>query len=176
MVYGFVRQSQGYIKIYSKIGHGTTVNLYLPKAEQPSESTAETLIPETDLRGSETILVVEDDEEIRRHAESELTELGYHVLSARDGPEAIEIIQATPDIDLLFTDVIMPGGMNGRQLAEAATRLQPQLKILYTSGFAEEVFVQPGRKEPTLSLLQKPYQRTDLARKVREVLAKGPLQ
>ncbi|QBQ55491.1 response regulator [Nitrosococcus wardiae] len=172
MIYGFVRQSQGYIKIYSEVGQGTTVKLYLPRTDWPSETIAEKFISAPDPGGSETVLVVEDDDLVRRHAESQLTELGYRVLSARNGPEAMEIVQETANIDLLFTDVIMPGGMNGRQLVEAATRLQPQLRVLYTSGFSEKIFVHHSCTNKDFPLLQKPYRRTDLAQKVREVLSK----
>jgi len=170
MVYGFVKQSSGHVKIYSEPGHGTTVKLYLPRAERTSAA-AESLAPAKPQHGSETILVVEDDRMVRQHAEGQLAALGYRVLSAASGPDAIEVIHRSPEIDLLFTDVILPGGMNGRQLADAARRIRPALKILFTSGYTENAIVHHGRLDHGVLLLNKPYRRADLARKVRAALS-----
>lgn len=170
MAYGFAKQSRGHIKIYSEPGQGTTVKLYLPRATRPGESPAAVRGDDTDLTGHEKVLVVEDNELVRAHAENQLSEYGYEVLTASNGPEAIEVIRNNDDIDLLFTDVIMSGGMNGRDLAEMASRIRPRLKILYTSGYTENAIVHHGRLDRGVHLLQKPYQRRDLAKKVRVVL------
>lgn len=170
MVYGFAKQSHGHIKIYSEPGQGTTIKLYLPRATRPGEAEVVTRDDDTDLGGHEKVLVVEDNELVRAHAENQLSEYGYRVLTASNGPEAIEVIRNNDDIDLLFTDVIMSGGMNGRDLAEMASRIRPKLKVLYTSGYTENAIVHHGRLDRGVHLLQKPYQRRDLAKKVRIVL------
>ncbi len=169
MVYGFVKQSRGHVTIYSEPGRGTTVKLYLPRTVE------EVAGYETDIEGAwrggnETILLVEDDEAVRHFARQQLTSLGYRVLEAATGPEAMEIVRAHDDIALLFTDIVMPGGMSGRDLVEVARQVRPGLKVLYTSGYAENVIVHHGRLDPGVLLLSKPYRRADLARKVREAL------
>jgi CheY-like chemotaxis protein len=169
MVYGFVKQSSGHVKIYSEPGHGTTVKIYLPRAERTAVA-AESAAPVKPQQGSETILVVEDDRMVRQHAENQLAALGYRVLSASSGLDALEIIQRSPEIDLLFTDVILPGGMNGPALAEAARKIRPALKVLFTSGYTENAIVHHGRLDQAVLLLNKPYRRADLARKVRAAL------
>jgi PAS domain S-box-containing protein len=168
MVYGFLKQSNGHVKIYSEVGQGTTVNLYLPCA--PSSEPAAAPEAEADLTGgSEHVLIVEDDALVRGHVVRQLTRLGYQVEEAESGAEALERIQART-FDLLFTDVVMPGGMNGRQLAEAARLVQPQLRVLYTSGYTENAIVHQGRLDRGVQLLQKPYRRADLAAAVRNAL------
>lgn len=169
MVYGFVKQSQGHVTIYSEPGRGTTVKLYLPRTVEEVAG-FETGIEGTWLGGNETILLVEDDEAVRHFARQQLTSLGYQVLEAATGPEALEIVRAHDEVALLFTDIVMPGGMSGRELVEAARQVRPGLKVLYTSGYAENVIVHHGRLDPGVLLLSKPYRRTDLARKVREAL------
>jgi len=169
MVYGFVKQSQGHVTIYSEPGQGTTVKLYLPRTVE------EVAGYETGVEGAwrgdgETVLLVEDDEAVRHFARQQLTSLGYRVLEARTGPEALELVRAHGEIALLFTDIVMPGGMSGRELVEAARQVRPGLKVLYTSGYAENVIVHHGRLDPGMLLLSKPYRRADLARKVREAL------
>jgi signal transduction histidine kinase len=169
MVYGFVRQSNGHIKIYSEVGHGTSVKLYLPRntgAAEPADSAAPTPVP----LGSETILVVEDDEAVRGSVIAQLHSLGYSTLSAADGAEALALVDSGAPFDLVFTDVIMPGGINGRQLSEAIAQRIPGVKVLYTSGYTENAIVHHGRLDPGVALLNKPYRKADLARKVREVL------
>jgi PAS domain S-box-containing protein len=169
MVYGFVKQSKGHIKIYTEQGHGTTVRIYLPKAVEAKVQDKTTITPQ--LRGrNELVLLVEDDEMVRMYAHHLLEDLGYQVLSASNGPEALEVLDKSPDVRLLFTDVIMPGGMNGRQLADAACKLRPNLKVLYTSGYTENAIVHHGRLDPGVILLSKPYQRKDLVNKLRQVL------
>ncbi len=121
-------------------------------------------------RGSETILVAEDDDLVRRYANDQLTSLGYKVIPVRNGPEALDALRRNIEVDLLFTDIVMPGGMNGRELTEEARKLQPNLKILYTSGYAENAVVHHGRLDNGVELLTKPYTRLDLARKLRNAL------
>ncbi|MGH6642700.1 MAG: ATP-binding protein [Bradyrhizobium sp.] len=170
MVYGFVKQSNGHIKIYSEVGHGTTVKLYLPQAtgiapaSTPIENRGE---PE---RGGESILVVEDDPLVRQYVLTQIQSLGYATLSASSGAEALAVIDSGKPIDLLFTDVIMPGNMNGRELAEAATKRRPEIKVLFTSGYTENAIIHHGRLDPGVLLLAKPYRRSDLAALIRTAL------
>jgi PAS domain S-box-containing protein len=171
MIYGFAKQSGGHLKIYSEVGHGTTVRLYLPRLSAQAESAAHSKTVAADHpRGGETILVVEDDKDVRAFVISQLQDLGYRVLEAADGPQAQEILDSDASIDLLFTDVVMPGGMTGRQLAEKAKLRRPTLKTLFTSGYTENSVVHQGRLDPGVHFLSKPYKRQDLARKLRAVL------
>jgi len=170
MVYGFIKQSSGHISIYSEIGEGTTVKLYLPPAV-PGPST--TVAPADDsaiLGGTETILLVEDDELVRAFAEAQLRSLGYDVTSAASGPEALALLQEGKPFDLLFTDVVMPGGMSGRQLATAAQALRPELPVLYTSGYSRDAIMHQGRLDAGVQLLSKPYRRRELAQRIRQLL------
>jgi PAS domain S-box-containing protein len=172
MTYGFAKQSGGHLKIYSEVGHGTTVRLYLPR--QKTETTAASASVE-DMRseqpgGGETILVVEDDELVRSFTVSQLRSLGYQVLEAADGPKAQHILESDQPIDLSFTDVVMPGGMTGRQLSEKARRRRPDLKTLYTSGYTEDSIVHQGKLDTGVHFLPTPFRRQDLAVKVRAVL------
>jgi CheY-like chemotaxis protein len=171
MVYGFVKQSHGHVAVYSEPGHGTTIKLYLPRASALVAGTRDAA-PEGPpvVGGAELVLVVEDDELVRRYAVSELRSLGYRVLDAASGAEALEVLRQEPGIDLLFTDVVMPGGMTGRELADAATAQHPSLRVLYTSGYTENAIVHHGRLDAGVKLLAKPYRRAELARAVREVL------
>jgi PAS domain S-box-containing protein len=168
MVYGFVKQSGGHVKIYSEPGHGTVVKLYMPRARALGAVEAVPKLPE--MRGTGTILAVEDDELVRRRVEGQLAALGYKVIAAHDGPSALAVLRGQEPIDLLFTDVVMPGGMDGGELAEAARALRPELPVLFTSGYTERGIVQRGRLEPGIHLLNKPYRRQELAEKVREML------
>jgi PAS domain S-box-containing protein len=170
MVYGFVKQSGGHIQIESEAGRGTRVVLWLPRSEagEPPERAAE---QDEDLpRGSEQVLVVEDDPMVRRHLSRQLELLGYRVSTAESGAEALVLIEQHGELDLLLTDVVMPGGMNGRELAERALALRPDLTLLYTSGYPEEAISRDGRLEEGVALLPKPYRRRDLALQVRAVL------
>jgi CheY-like chemotaxis protein len=170
MVYGFVKQSNGHIKIYSEEGHGTTVKLYLPQATGIPQVAADAGVSGIE-RGDESILIVEDDALVREYVVTQISSLGYDTLAASNGAEALAIIDGPERIDLLFTDVIIPGGMNGRQLAiEALTRRQG-LRILYTSGYTENAIVHHGRLDAGVLLLPKPYLRSDLARMIRTALA-----
>jgi PAS domain S-box-containing protein len=183
MVYGYARQSRGHVKIYSELGHGSTVRLYLPRADAAAAaldaraaSAVSHVASHVDhaLRGSATVLVVEDDDLVRRHAADLLTSLGYIVLVAEHGAAAMAVLRSRSDIALLFTDVVMPGGMNGNQLAQAARALHPGLKVLYTSGYTENAIVHHGRLDRGVHLLPKPYRSVELARKLRLLLDAAP--
>jgi PAS domain S-box-containing protein len=173
MVYGFVKQSNGHISIYSEEGHGTTIKIYLPRAgAQADAAAAAEPVPEIE-GGNETILVVEDDALVRNYVATQLNSLGYTTLTAANATEALEIIDAGRHFDLLFTDVIMPGSINGRELADEAVRRRPALKVLFTSGYTEDAIVHHGRLDPGVLLLAKPYRKSDLARMIRVALARG---
>jgi signal transduction histidine kinase len=174
MVYGFVKQSNGHIKIYSEEGHGTTVKLYLPQAMGVAD-VADALPAEAGIvefeRGDKSILIVEDDALVREYVVTQISRLGYDTLAASNAAEALVIINGSEHIDLLFTDVIIPGGMNGRQLAIEALKRRAGLKILYTSGYTENAIVHHGRLDAGVLLLPKPYLSSDLARMIRTALA-----
>jgi signal transduction histidine kinase len=171
MVYGFMKQSAGHISIYSEPGHGTTVKLYLPRAARGDDPAVDAPELPAVTGGAEIVLVVEDDELVRRYACTELRSLGYRVLDADCGASALQIVERREDIELLFTDVVMPGGMSGRALADAARRLRPGLRVLYTSGYTENAIVHHGRLDAGVMLLAKPYRRAELARAIRAALA-----
>jgi PAS domain S-box-containing protein len=169
MVYGFVTQSRGHIKIYSEEGHGTTIRLYLPHVtDQPLDAVAES---RTFPGGHETILMVEDDELVRNYVLVQLGSLGYPTLSASNAAEALAIVDSGARFDLLFTDVILTGGLNGRRLADEVKKRRPGMRVLFTSGYTENAIVHHGRLDADVILLAKPYRKADLARKIREVLA-----
>ena len=172
MVYGFVKQSSGHVAIYSEPGQGTTVKIYLPRSHSRAGAPDPAGAPLADAGGDETVLLVEDDAMVRQFARQQLVSLGYAVLEAADGNEAMAIVRARTDIDLLFTDVVMPGGMSGRVLADEARALRPAIKMLFTSGYTENAIVHHGRLDPGVHLLSKPYRKRELARKLREVLGK----
>ncbi|NBD12904.1 PAS domain S-box protein [Corallococcus sp. c25j21] len=169
MVYGFVKQSGGHVKLYSEVGHGTTVKVYLPRAFQPEAPVSEGVTGPVQ-GGKETILAVEDDADVRATVVELLTELGYRVLRAVDGESALSILKSGVAVDLLFTDVVMPGPVRSPELARQAKALQPDIEVLFTSGYTENAIVHGGRLDPGVSLLSKPYRREDLARKVRAQL------
>jgi PAS domain S-box-containing protein len=170
-VYGFVKQSRGHVKIYSEVGHGTTIKIYLPRfsgglEDEPTE--AETLLAEGG--AEETILVVEDDDDVRTHSVESLRELGYRVVEAHDGPSALRLLERQPRVDLLFTDVVLPGGLTGAQVAHEARTLRPDLKVLFTTGYARNAIIHHGRLDKGVHLITKPFTFGDLAAKVRDVL------
>jgi signal transduction histidine kinase len=170
MVYGFVKQSNGHLKIYSEEGHGTTVKLYLPQAAGVADAIAvEAGLPAFE-RGDKSILIVEDDALVREYVVTQIRSFGYKTLAASNATEALAIINGPDPIDLLFTDVIIPGGMNGRQLATEALLRRPELKVLYTSGYTENAIVHHGRLDADVLLLPKPYLSSDLARMIRTAL------
>jgi len=173
MVYGFIKQSGGHIKVYSEEGHGTTFKIYLPRAGAQAEPITDST-PDVQIEGgNETILVVEDDLLVRTYVIAQLTGLGYKTLSAANGAEALAIDDRGIQFDLLFTDVIMPGKMNGRQLAEEMANRRPSLKVLFTSGYTENAIIHHGRLDPGVFLLAKPYRKSELARMLRRVLGAG---
>jgi PAS domain S-box-containing protein len=168
MVYGFVKQSGGHIKIDSEEGHGTTFKLYLPRS---SESVVQAERPVAAAEGGEeTILVVEDDALVRKYAVAQLESLRYAVLAAASAREALDIVASGRAFDLLFTDVILGSDVNGPALADEILRLRPGIKVLYTSGYTKDAIVTQGRVEPGVELITKPYRKADLARKIRAVL------
>jgi PAS domain S-box-containing protein len=169
MIYGFAKQSGGHAKIYSEVGHGTTVKLYLPRLTNESKSEPAAVATSRE-GGGETILVVEDNPEVRRLVLRQLRDMGYQVIEAGNGPQALQILDDGVPIDLLFTDVVMPGGMTGRQLAEAAKARRPNLKTLFTSGYTEDSILRLGKLDPGVRLLSKPYRKRELAARIREAL------
>ena len=170
MVYGFVKQSGGHVKIYSERGHGTTVKLYLPRADQREDKVPNEGFGPVE-GGSETILVAEDDEQVLETAVAVLGKLGYRVLKARDAAAAFTVIESGVKVDLLFTDVVMPGPMKSTELARKARERQPDIEVIYTSGYTDNAIVHGGRLDPGVELLSKPYTLDALARKVRQVLS-----
>jgi len=170
MVFGFVKQSNGHIKIYSEEGHGTTVKIYLPPATGLDQSTEELQASTLIEGGHEVVLVVEDDALVRRYVVTQIESRGYTTLEAGNAAEALKVIDTAATINLLFTDVIMPGPMNGRQLVVEALKRRPSLKTLYTSGYTENAIVHHGRLDVGVLLLVKPYRRFDLARMMRMAL------
>ena len=169
-VYGFIKQSGGHVKIYSEPGHGTTVKLYLPRlvgaeGEEPRHDVAA-----APLLGSEAILVVEDDEDVRVFTSEVLRQLGYRVLVAADAGSALQALEQAPDVRLLFTDVGLPNGTNGRELASEVLQRRPGIKVLFTTGYARNAIVHHGRLDPGVHLIVKPFTQSALAGKVREVL------
>lgn len=174
MVYGFVKQSAGHINIYSEEGHGTTITIYLPKSQSATEKTGITSsrlmrIPS----GNETVLLVEDEAGVRKIGVTLLTALGYRVLEAGAGPEALALLEQHDDIDLLFTDMVMPGGMTGAELGRQARERKPTLKVLYTSGYTDTAAFGNGLLQHGDDILNKPYQKRELAQKVRDILDQG---
>ena len=174
MVYGFVKQSSGHIKIESQPGKGTIVKLYLPRVDaQKASLQASDQRKARHAHGNETVLVVEDDEGMRQVGIRQMTELGYRTLEASSAKEALSLLDRNPNVDLLFTDVIMPGGMTGYELARAARKSYPKLKILLTSGYTAHGMATGFQEGESLELLAKPYRKSDLARKLRQVLSNG---
>jgi PAS domain S-box-containing protein len=170
MVFGFVKQSNGHIKIYSEEGHGTTVKIYLPRATGLDQTDAELLAGSHIEGGHEVVLIVEDDALVRKYVVGQIQSLGYTTLEAANAAHALDIVDNAGTIDLLFTDVIMPGSMNGRQLVDEALKRRPSLKTLYTSGYTENAIVHHGRLDSGVLLLAKPYRKSDLARMIRKAL------
>lgn len=169
-VFGFVKQSGGHVKLYSETGEGTTVKIYLPRyyGDGPLEEPP-TTVAEAVGHSSETILVVEDDDDVRIYSTEGLRDLGFTVLEAPDGESALRVLALHPEVVLLFTDVGLPA-INGRQLADEARRRNPQLRVLFTSGYARNAIVHQGRLDPGVELLTKPFTRAELAARVRDVL------
>ncbi len=170
MIHGFVKQSMGHITIYSEVDHGTTVKLYMPRSQEGATK-IDTEDEALDFaRGSERILVVEDDPGVRKVPVAILRNQGYEVAEAGNGEEAIDHLKTGQAFDLLFTDIVLPGGMNGVEIAEAAKRLQPNIKVLYTTGYAENAVIHTGQLDPGVALVNKPFRRDELLEKVRAML------
>lgn len=169
-VYGFVRQSGGHIRVYSELGLGTTIKIYLPRLIGGALPLEEAVPSKLQDGGSETIMLVEDHDDLRMYSASVLRELGYRVLEASNGRAAIDLLQSNNDIALLFTDVVMPEGLGGRQVAEEAMRRRPGIKVLYTTGYTRNAIVHNGRLDPEVNLISKPFTYRELAEKVRRLL------
>ena len=170
MVYGFAKQSGGVAQIESRVGEGTTVRLSFPATDAPDKVAAKAPAPEADARGSETVLIVDDRGDVAELARTILRDFGYRTLMAGDAREALDILDASEPIDLLFSDLIMPGGMNGLMLAREARKRQPDLKILLTTGYAEASLERTDVGGSEFEILNKPYRRSDLSRRVRQIL------
>ena len=170
MVYGFVKQSKGHITIQSEKGRGTNILICLPRADAEATPVVKTRVPERAELGHETILVVEDDPLVRSYVLTQIRSLGYRTLAASNGLEALAVLRGSEKIDLLFTDVIMPGAINGRELSIEASGLRPGLKVLFTSGYTENAIDHDGRLDHGVQLLKKPYRRSDLASMLRIAL------
>jgi CheY-like chemotaxis protein len=170
MIYGYVKQSGGHISIYSEIGQGTTVKLYFPRCANETESIPEVkgAAPPRSSEG-EVILVVEDNEDVRAHTVMTLNELGYEVLEAANATEALDILRTETHIDLLFTDVVLPG-KSGRVIADEAVNLRPQLKVLFATGYSRNAIVHHGRLDSGVNLLTKPFTFDQLALKIRDLI------
>jgi PAS domain S-box-containing protein len=175
MAYGFAKQSGGHIRIYSEPGSGTTIKLYLPRSLEP-EAQIEASRAGPVRGGDETVLVVEDDLPVQTAVVNMLQALGYRTLRANDAQSALEILQSGEPVDLLFTDVVMPGPLRSPELAREARRLRPALAVLFTSGYTQNAIVHGGRLDPGVELLSKPYRQEELARKVRKLLDARPVQ
>ena len=171
MVYGFAKQSNGHVSIYSEPGLGTTVRIYLPALTAKAKDAAAQVPWEVVPSGAETELIVEDDPFVRSYAVMSLQTLGYHVIAAVDGREAMQQLQTGAHIDLLFTDIVMPGGVNGWELAGLARKTRPDLRVLLTSGYALETLAANGHLQEGSAILSKPYRKAELARRLREALS-----
>jgi CheY-like chemotaxis protein len=169
-VFGFVKQSGGTVKLYSEVGEGTTVKVYLPRVDVVVKTRPDRSDDDAP-RGNvnETVLVVEDEADVRSYSIECLQELGFSVLHSSDGPSALRMIAEHPEIRLLFTDVGLPH-MNGRELAEHARRMRPELPVLFTTGYAQDAMFQQGKLEANAELLTKPFNRAQLAARVRHLL------
>ena len=175
MDYGFVKQSQGHIKIYSEPGEGTTIRIYLPRTGGPERTRLDNSAQRV-VGGHEIVLVVEDDLAVQATVIETLTGLGYQVLKADNAADALAMLESGLQVDLLFTDVVMPGPLRSPELAERACVLLPRLKVLFTSGYTQNAIVHGGRLDPGITLLSKPYRRDQLASKVRGILDAAPAQ
>ena len=169
-VYGFIKQSGGHVHIDSAIGKGTTVKLYLPRYQDTIAAAPE---PEDDsaaAKPGETVLVVEDDPDVRDYTVTAVSELGYGVTTAGNGATALQKLENNPELKLLFTDVGLPGGMDGKQLADEALRRRPDLRVLFTTGYARDAIVHQGRLDPGVVLLPKPFTYAAVAAKLADLL------
>ncbi len=173
MVFGFAKQSGGHVTLYSELGQGTTVKLYLPRVRRDIDAPAKvpTNLPSAE---GETVLVVEDDPDLQKLVVAMISGLGYEVIAANDGKSALEAVAKARHIDLLLTDVILPGGMNGPEIARAVSEKNPGLKVLMMSGYPRDAITQQGQLGDGVALLEKPFRKTVIAQKIRDVLTAGP--
>ena len=171
MVYGFVKQSHGHIQIYSEPGNGTTVKIYLPRSRQAEDAAVVVAEPDRAVSQGRTILVVEDEDAVREAAMAVLGELGYRRLEASDAMSALAIVETDAPIDLVFTDVVMPGTLRTREFAQRIKTLRPNLPILFTSGYTDNAIIHQGRLDEGVNLISKPYAKADLARRIAQLLA-----
>jgi len=170
-VYGFIKQSGGHVKIYSEVGQGTTVRIYLPRFFGAADSRLEeAAAPPTKANGKDIVLVVEDSEPVRNMTVETLQELGYGVLAADGAVAALRLLDAHPEVTVLFTDVVMPD-VNGRKLADEAVRRRPDLKVLFTTGYTRNAIVHNGVLDPGVHFIAKPFTPEAIAAKLREVIA-----
>jgi PAS domain S-box-containing protein len=174
MIYGFARQSGGHARIYSEVGQGTTVCIYLPRHQGPAEDAGELpgIADAPRAKAGDTILVVDDEPSVRMLVTETLQDLGYEAIEATDGPSGLRVLQSDKRIDLLVTDVGLPGPMNGRQMADAARVNRPDLKILFITGFAENAVIGSGHLDPGMHVLTKPFAMETLASRIKELIAK----
>lgn len=173
MVYGFIKQSGGHAEIESEPGEGSTVRLYLPRALETADEVEDARIDEFSFTGSESILVVEDDADVRMYVSDVLNSLGYRVWEAPDGPTALNLLREGAEADLLFTDIVLPGGMNGVAIADEAEKIRPGIKVVYTSGYTQDAFMHPEGAVEEVELLAKPYSQDLLVRMIRQALDRG---
>jgi CheY-like chemotaxis protein len=174
MVYGFVRQSGGHVKIYSEVGQGTTIKIYLPRFYGAEETSREEKEPAAKSDGQgQLILLVEDEPSVRSLTADSLRELGYNVVEAESAAAALRMLDGNPDVALLFTDIVMPD-MNGRRLADEAVKRRPGLRVIYTTGFTRNAVVHNGVLDPGVNFLPKPFTLQQLSDKLREVFARNP--
>ncbi|MBT3792541.1 MAG: PAS domain-containing protein [Rhodospirillales bacterium] len=170
MVYGFIKQSDGQVTIYSEVGKGTTIKLYLPRSDGSELSPNQVEQEDAPQARGETILVVEDDPDVRTLSVALLSGLGYEILAATDGKSALKVLETAPRVNLLFTDVVLPGGMSGPEIAAEVRKRYPGIVVLYTSGYTDLGNVDMSAFDEEAELLQKPYRKADLAQKIRQVL------
>jgi CheY-like chemotaxis protein len=172
-VYGFVRQSDGFVRLESEPGRGTTARIFLPRLFGAADLARPTQTPANQAftSGYSTILVVEDHDAVRIYSTEILTELGYRVVNAANAQEALAALDREPVVDLLFTDIVLPGGMNGRQLADEIKRRRPDIKILFTSGYSRDAIMRDGRIEDGVALITKPFTFAGLAEKLNAILS-----
>jgi CheY-like chemotaxis protein len=170
MIYGFVRQSGGHLKIYSELGKGTTVKIYFPRADRLDAEPISTVVQQDEAARGEVILLVEDEDNNRRLVSGLLLSLGYVPLEAPDGPTALQIIANTSHIDLLLTDVVLPGGMSGVEVATTAQTRHPSVKVLYMSGYTRNALIHNGVHDENVHLLSKPFRKQELSRAIQKLL------
>jgi CheY-like chemotaxis protein len=169
MVFGFVKQSGGHVALDSALGRGTTITIFLPRAPQQEISARPRFLAPAAAPGGKTVLFVEDEPAVSAVAQAFFDKLGYKILAVPDGPQAVQILQGGEPVDLLFTDVMLPEGMTGKEIADAARRLRPGIKVLFVSGYATDMLQSEGRLDADSILLQKPYRRADLAEALRKL-------